>query len=426
MATSNGRTPPIRQAFWTAFIGRFNLSLMKPKGRIVALGAVFLLGASLGLAQTQSGVDQGNEITQHLEKAQSYVRQKRPDLAILELQAAAAIDPGNEAVQSNLGVLLYFQGKTAEAIPHLRIALEKKPSAMIQGLLGVAELTSPDLAQARKDLTAAFPSIEAPDFKLQVGLDLVTLYAQSDDLDEAAAVLSQLKKSYPSNPDVLYAAYRTYAALSTGAGFSLSLAAPNSAQMHQLLAHEEIREGDTNRAIAELRKAIAIDPRLPDVHYDLAEVLRASPDAAIKKEAIAEYSIALKQNPRDEKSVLSLADIAYQQNDTENAFRLYTKAVELAPTDAVAKMGLAKILRARNEDDKAVPLLEDVVRLDPTILNAHYLLGVLYRKMGRAEDAQRQVALYKQYKDLKDNLRVLYKGLLVQPEEISANDEVEK
>ena len=112
---------------------------MKPKGRIVALGAVFLLGASLGLAQTQSGVDQGNEITQHLEKAQSYVRQKRPDLAILELQAAAAIDPGNEAVQSNLGVLLYFQGKTAEAIPHLRIALEKKPSAMIQGLLGVAE-----------------------------------------------------------------------------------------------------------------------------------------------------------------------------------------------------------------------------------------------------------------------------------------------
>jgi tetratricopeptide (TPR) repeat protein len=402
----------------------YNLLVMKPSRAVLAAGVV-LLGASLCLPQ--SGVDQQNEFAQHIQKAQSYVRQKRPDLAIPELQAAAAIDPENVTAQANLGVLLYFQDKAAEAIPHLRVAVQKQPaSAMIQGLLGIAELNTKDVDEGRKDLATAFPLIDDPTFKLQVGLDLVTLYAQSEDLDLAAGVLSQLRKSYPKNPEVLYAAYRTYSDLSTEARVALSLAAPDSAQMHQLLAHEEIREGDTNGAIAQFRKAIAIDPRLPDVHYELAEVLKAARDPAIKKEAFAEYGIALQQNPRDEKSILSLAELAEEQGEPEQAFRDYSKASELEPSDAVAKVGLAKILIARNEGDKALPLLEDAVRIDPTIPTAHYLLGTLYRKMGRADDARRQVELYKQYEDTKDKLRLLYKDLLVQPKEISADDQDDK
>ncbi len=403
----------------------YNLLVMKPNRGILAAGVVYLLGASLCLPQ--SGVDQQKEFAQHIQKAQSYVRQKRPDLAIPELQAAAAIDPENETAQANLGVLLYFQGKAAEAIPHLRVALQKQPSlAMIQGLLGVAELDTQDVEQGRKDLATAFPLIDDPNFKLQVGLDLVTLYAQSEDLDLAAGVLSQLRKSYPKNPQVLYAAYRTYSDLSTDARIALSLAAPDSAQMHQLMAHEEIREGDTNGAIAQFRKAIAIDPRLPDVHYELAEVLKTARDPAAKKEAVAEYGVALQQNPRDEKSILSLAEIADQQGETEQAFRDYSKAVELKPSDAVAKVGLAKVLIAMDQGDKALPLLEDAVRLDPTIPTAHYLLGTQYRKMGRVDDARRQVELYKQYENMKDKLRVLYKDLLVQPKEISADDQDDK
>ena len=395
---------------------------MKPNRGMLAVGVVYLLGASLGLSQ--SGVDQQKEFAQHIQKAQSYVREKRPDLAIPELQAAAAIDPGSVTAQANLGVLLYFQGKAAEAIPHLRIAVEKQPSsAMIQGLLGVAELNTQDVEQGRKDLATAFPLIDDPNFKLQVGLDLVTVYAQSQDLDQAAGVLSQLRKSYPKNPQVLYAAYRTYSDLTTEARIALSLAAPNSAEMHQLLAHEEIREGNTNGAIAEFRKAIAIDPRLPDVHYELAEVLKTARDPAVKKEAVGEYDIALQQNPQDEKSVLSLAEIAEQQGDTKQASRDYSKAAQLRPSDAVAKVGLARSLIAMNEGEKALPLLEDAERLDPTIPSAHYLLGTLYRKMGRVDDARRQVELYKQYEDMQDKLRLLYKNLLVQPKEIGAHDQ---
>jgi len=94
-------------------------------------------------------------------------------------------------------------------------------------------------------------------------------------------------------PEVLYAAYRTYADLSGEAMVSLSLVAPDSAQMHQLLAHEETREGNTNGAIAQYRKAIALDPHLPGVHFELGELLHTSQDPAVKNEAEEEYRAAL-------------------------------------------------------------------------------------------------------------------------------------
>jgi tetratricopeptide (TPR) repeat protein len=181
---------------------------------------------------------------------------------------------------------LFFQGSPTEAIPHFRAALERQPGlAKIQGLLGMAESRTLDFADARKDMEAAFPSLQDPRFQVQLGLELVGLYTQSGDLDKAAAVLAQLRKADPDDAEVLYAAYRTYSDLSGESMLSLSLAAPDSAQMHQLLAHEETRQGNTNGAIAQYRKAIAIDPHLPGVHFELAELLRTSMDETVKKEA---------------------------------------------------------------------------------------------------------------------------------------------
>jgi len=48
------------------------------------------------------------------------------------------------------------------------------------------------------------------------------------------------------------------------------------------------------------------------------------------------------------------------------------------------------------------------------------------RKVGRAEDAKREIELYKKYKDLKEKLRNLYKELEVQPEEISVDERDQK
>lgn len=362
-----------------------------------------------------------------MQKSQNYLQEKRPDLAIPELKAAVELAPDNVEIQGNLGVLLFFSGKQADAIPHLRTAVDKQPGlSKIQGILGIAELHTGDFADGRKDLETAFPRIDDQRFKVQAGLELVGAYSQSGDLESAAAILAQLKKIAPDNSEVLYASYRTFADLSSESMIALSLAAPDSAQMHQLLAHEQIKEGNTNGAIAQYRKAIDINPHLPGVHFELAELLNTSQDPAIKKQAEQEYRAALADDPHDEKAVCELAEIAVTKGDETEALKNYSLAIELQPDDANAKLGLAKLLLEMNKPDKALPLLEASVQLEPTNATAHYRLATLYKKLGRTEDAKREVELYQKYKEMKEKLRVVYKDLLIQPDSVSLDQNAEK
>src|SRR5262249_10212452 len=253
----------------------YNRKRMSAMLRCISAVFSLLLAVTLSFSQSVSVNEQSASFDAHVQKARGFLDQKRPDLAIPELQAAVDINPESVETQGNLGVLLYFQNKVPEAIPHLRAAVDRQPGmAKIQGLLGLAEVRTSDVERGRADLEAAFPLIPDQKFKVEVGLELVGLYSQSGDLEEASVVVAQLRKAAPDNPEVMYAAYRTYSDLSGESMLALSLAAPDSPQMHQLLAHEENRQGNTNGAIAELRKAIAIDPRLPGAHFELAELMR--------------------------------------------------------------------------------------------------------------------------------------------------------
>ena len=393
--------------------------------KLGVVGFVLVMGAAFCLSQAAE--DKQQEFAAHMQKADGYLREKQPALAIPELQAALAIDPESVDAQANLGVLLFFQGKAADAIPHFRAALKLQPSlAKIQGLLGMAESRTLDFDNARRDMAAAFPSLEDRRFQMQLGLELVGLDTESGDLEKAAAILTQLRKANPDNAEVLYAAYRTYSDLAGESMLALSLAAPDSAQMHQLMAHEDYRQGNTTGAVAQYRKAIALDPHLPGIHFELAELLRTSKDETVKKEAEQEYRAALREDPQNEKSILRLAEIDAQRGNTEQSYKEYTKAVELQPADADAKLGLAKTLIEMNQTDKALALLEDAVRLEPTNATAHYRLATLYRKMGRADDAKREMELYKKFKEMKEKLTALYKELQVQPKEIRADEQDEQ
>lgn len=354
-------------------------------------------------------VAQSPSAAQHEQQAQEYLRARQPELARKEFEAVVASDPNDVNAQANLGVLLYFAGDFKEAEPHLRTALLLGANqAKLRALLGFSERRNGELERARADLAAALPQLEEPKVRKQAGLELVELDTAAGDLPAAATVLSQLKASMPTDSEVLYAAYRTYTDLAGEAMLDLSLGAPDSAQMHQAIAHELLRERDNAGAIANMRAALKADPTLPGGHFELAEMLHASTEAAAKAEAEQQYKLALEANPRDSKTLSALGDLASEKGDHAAAVGFYQQALASQPENADASLGLAHELVETGHAEEAQRLLEGVLKSDPSNMLAHYRLSAVYRRLHRPEDAKREVAEYERLKALKEKLRAVY------------------
>jgi len=359
-----------------------------------------------------TGVAQVNDVAQHEQKAQDYLRSRQPDLALREFDIVVAAQPENLNAQANLGVLQYFAGATKAAIPHLRAALTMDPTqGKVQALLGFCEHRNGELVASQKDLSAALPHLQDVKVRKQAGLELVEVDTALSDLQAAAAVVGRMRDESPTDAEVLYAAFSVYTELSEEAMLDLSVAAPESAQMHQAIAHQLAMSNDKAGAIRNLKQALSADPNIPGAHDELAAALRSSSEPEQKHEAEQQFRLALKQNPGDDTAITGLADIAAENGKHDDAMGLYRQALQDQPSNFDAAIGLAHELTETGHPEDAVPLLLKVIKTDPTNVLAHYRLSAVYRRLHQPEDAKREIAEYERLKAMKDKLRSVYETL---------------
>jgi tetratricopeptide (TPR) repeat protein len=383
---------------------------MRIREFVVLFWVVLCLGLLACFSQSNPGRQE--QIESHARKAAEYLKENKPELAAPEFKAIVALDPNNVDARGNLGVVLFFQGAYADAIPQLRAALKMQPALWkIQALLGIGEKRTGHIDAGRHDLEQAFPKVQEEKIRIEAGMELVEIYSGTGDLDKAAAMVSALRKLDPTNEAVLYAAYRIYSDLAAESVLSLSVVDPNSARMHQAMAHELAKRGNTAEAIENYRAALKIDPGLPGLHFELADMLRTSSTAEGREEAEKEYKAALEANRFDEQSECRLGDIALQRNDLKEANERYTRALQLQPGDPEASIGLAKVLMTMDQPQKAEPLLQHALQLDPTSAVAHFRLSTVYRQTGRTADAKHELEEYQKYRQMKEKLRAIYHDL---------------
>lgn len=374
-------------------------------------GLIFLLTA-LAVCFGQSQPDPRQQIQLHSQKAAEYLKENRPDLAATEFKAIVDLDPKNVDAHGNLGTILFFQGSYAEAVPELRTAVKLRPTLWkTEALLGMAEKRTGDIDRAKHDLDRAFSNLTEEKIRTETGMELIEIYSRGGDLDKAAAVIASLKKTSPTDPNILYSAYRLYSDLADESLLSLSIVAPKSARMHQALAHELAKRGSTSEAIENYRAAIKLDPQIPGIHFELAEMLNVVDTPDSKREADAEYKAAIQANPLDEQSECRLGDLALRANDLKTASEDYTKAVQLQPNDPDANIGLAKVMMSLGQPQKAEALLQHAIQVDPTNAVAHFRLSTIYRESGRFDEAKQQIEEYQKYNKMKEQLRELYRDL---------------
>lgn len=356
------------------------------------------------------------QIRLHTQQAQKFLRANQPEEAITEYRAIVHLDPKNVDALGNLGVLLYFQHDYVHTIPELDAALKLRPGLWkIRALLGMSQRRTGNFSAAMTNLEKSFPKLEETKVQIEVGMELIEMYSGQGQLDKAARVVDLLRNKYPTDLSVLNTSYRIHSDLAGESMLSLSLVAPHSAEMYQVIAHELARQGQMKAAIRNYREALKINPNLPGLHFELAEALNGSDTQQEKEEAKKEYEAALAANNFDEKSECRLGTIAYQSGNLEGSLAHYSRALQLQPEDPEANLGLAKDLMDKNENQKAQALLENAVRQDPSNPEVHFRLSTIYRQEGRVEDAKRELDDYQKFRKMKEKLTSIYEDMRSQP-----------
>ena len=390
---------------------------MRPANYVVqSLLTSWLVLCLLGFTFAQSGASHAAEIRAHLHKAAEYLKAKDPNAAVNEFNSVLALDPKNPEAYANLGVIAFFQGDYQRASQNLRKALAINPALVkTQALLGICQRRLGD-PSARALLENSFAKLTDKPLRLQVGMELAGLYDEQGDLGATAAVMHTLVNLDPDNVNVLFMAQRVYSELADDTMNKLAVLAPGSARMQQVIAQHLVNGGDLKGAVEHYRKALQIDPRLPGLHFELAEaILEMAPsDAESQAEAQRELESSVAMEGNTAKVECEFARIAWLQGQTDQAFARYQKAYQLNPNEVQAQLGIAKFLMKQQKAQEAITYLLMAIQSDPLNTEAHYHLAQAYQRAQMPEKAKRELTLLSEIRKTKAQVEELYHQMNIQ------------
>ncbi|HEY71936.1 MAG: hypothetical protein B6I35_05605 [Anaerolineaceae bacterium 4572_32.2] len=200
-----------------------------------------------------------------------------------------------------------------------------------------------------------------------------------------------------------------------------------SAKDHMDQGMEYIEQGQYEKAIAELKKAIELEPDNSDAHRNLGTVYG---ELNQWEEAAAAYEQAIELDPdfgeaygdlvgayfyleripeaieAGEKAIELAPDYATAHNnlgavyanqgDLAAAIAEWEKAVELDPSDPMPHNNLGLVYNRQDEFDMAIVEYKEAIELDPDYALAHFNLGLLYAQQGVADNAVIEFETYLQ------------------------------
>jgi len=381
-------------------------------GRLIVMVLTLLAGVIPVMTQTQTS--RAAEIHEHLRKAAEVLKAKDQDSAVKEFDAVLALDPKNAEAYANLGVIRFFQHDYRRAAENLRKALTVDPSlTKTEALLGICERRLGDPA-ARAMLEKSFGKLKDKSLRIQVGMELASLYEQQGEPGATATVMRTLVDLDPDNVDVLFMAQRLYAELADDTMNKLAVLAPGSARMQQVIAEHLVNGGDLPHAIEHYRKALQIDPRVPGVHFELGEAILQS-SLHDPSEAVAEFEAAEAMDGEGAKAECGLGAITLAQPDLDGALAHYQRAYKLNPNEVEAQLGLAKLLMMQQKPQEAIQYLRAAIETDPLNSEAHYRLASAYRRLQMEDQAKKEMHLFEEIKKAKEQVKELYHQMNIQP-----------
>jgi tetratricopeptide (TPR) repeat protein len=120
----------------------------------------------------------------------------------------------------------------------------------------------------------------------------------------------------------------------------------------------DLEDGAPEESREAYRRALELDPQLPDAHVNLGRLL-------------------------------------HEAGDLQNAEVNYRSALELRPDDAIAAFNLGVVLEDLKREREAVEAYELAVKADPQAADAHFNAARIYEKLGQRALALRHLGAYR-------------------------------
>lgn len=168
---------------------------------------------------------------------------------------------------------------------------------------------------------------------------------------------------------------------------------PREASARNAIGVIAFNRGDLGTAEREVRAALGIKKDVRLAHYNLALIAEERNDWAT---AEAEYKKELEIHPNAYKAAFNLGRLYERLGNPAAQLASLKQAVDLNPDFAEGRLFLAKVyLDAGTNFPEAIALATKAVALGPRkdlLPLAHFVLADLYNRVGRTQDAAREVS----------------------------------
>ncbi|HEX9111475.1 MAG TPA: tetratricopeptide repeat protein [Terriglobales bacterium] len=341
---------------------------LKGRDSTAELDAAALSRVNLTAEQKQSAIDEEKRFREVLgagfnDLATSEAIRQQYDLALNHYQEAQRWDPASPGLIRNLGITAMKARKYSEAVKALSEVLSSDPKDdAVRAMLGMSYYVSEQYKEAAQTIA---PLGDAAVKDPGLGYAWADSLVKQQDLQRAGEVLDKCEKSTLSIETLMLVG-----------------------QLWQQI-------GNHLRAVATYHKVLETAPLQPKAHYyaGVAYIRAERPT-----DAAGEFQAELALAPDDADAKYNLGFAYLQQSRRDEAASLFVQVVSAHPEYADAQYQLGKILMEEGKVKEAISHLEAAVRLKPQADYMHYQLQAAYRMDSRIQDADRELALYKEIK----------------------------
>jgi len=230
-------------------------------------------------------------------------------------------------------------------------------------------------------------------------------YFMLGNFDRATSELQIALNSSPKDYDVEYTlglAYleRREIAAARGIYDHMVQQLGNRPQLRVLIGRAYRETGFLSEAIEEFKKAAALDPQFPRVHYylGLTSLLKDGTDKL--GDAKQQFKIELAAHPEEFFANYYLGIAATVERNWQVAAEYLQKASAIQPDNPDPYFFLGQAYQGLDQNDKAIEALKKTIALNPNlkhndyqVTNAHYRLGQSLVKAGLTKDGQAELKI---------------------------------